>query len=69
MIEIAALQVLFKLLVALGGLMAARAMLMWMDTAKSYFTDWLDNANDLSTSIYYSARLVGICLLIGLALS
>jgi ABC-type spermidine/putrescine transport system permease subunit I len=63
-------QGIFKILLALFGLCAARSMLLKMDNAgMSNFSRWLENADDLSTSIYYSSRIVAICLLVGFALS
>lgn len=71
MFETAILEGLFKLSLALLGLILARLLLIWMDRnlVSNQFREWLEKANDQARATYYSGRLIAVCLLVGLALS
>jgi len=65
------LQILFKLTALVLGIVAARLVLLWMDTklVPEAFKEWIDNADDFTKAVYYGLRIIGICMLVGLALS
>ncbi len=73
MFELAIAQYAFKLLVALAGILIGRGALVWMDRTlvnakRSNFTDWYENADDKSKSIYYAGRFIAVAIIIGAAI-
>ena len=70
-VEAILVQGLFKLSIALLGIILGRATLMWFDywLGNSTFTRWLDGATDNAKAIYYSGRFIGVSLIIGFSLS
>jgi hypothetical protein len=61
----------FKVLIAVAGVILVRMMLIWFDGTKygtkfteSVMADWTTE----DKSRYYTGRLIGACLLVGLAL-
>jgi hypothetical protein len=70
MIESAILQALFKLVIAIIGVLAARGTLIWMDRRLGTgFKEALDNADANHKLVYFAARIIAVCIVIGLALS
>lgn len=67
------LQGLFKIFLAIFGILAGRLTLTWMDktvdNSESNFSTWLRNANDQTKGIYYGARIIAICIVIAGAIS
>ena len=61
---------LFKLTLALIGILLGRATLIWFDywLGDSNFTRWLDKAQDNAKSIYYAGRFIGVSIIIGCAI-
>lgn len=60
----------YSIAVALAGLAAARAALWALDHSLGFnFKAWYQNASSTDKAMYYSARFIGVCLLLGLALS
>lgn len=60
----------FKLLLAIIGIIMGRITLFLMDKHidKTKFGEWLSKASDASRSMYYSYRLIGVMVVIGLVL-
>jgi hypothetical protein len=71
MIEAAFLQGLFKLSLALIGLIMARLCAGWMDKylVPPEFETWLKGSGDEARALYYGLRMLALCLLVGLSLS
>lgn len=71
MIESFGLQVIFKLVCIILGILCARLSLLWMDKklVPQEFKEFIGNASGLEKSVYYGMRFIGICLMVGLALS
>ena len=70
--EMALIQGVFKILLALSGIVLGRLTLMWMDengSTESTFGAWLSQADDTAKAIYYAGRLVFAGLIVGAALS
>lgn len=61
---------LFKLTLALIGIIVGRTTLYWFDhyLADSKFNKWLENANDESKANYYAGRFIAIAIIIGCAI-
>ena len=62
MIENLVIQLIFKLTLAVAAIATARAAIAYLDRP---FTHWLSKADDLSRAIYYSGRLIAVCVLVG----
>ena len=71
MFEAAILQGLFKLTLAMLGLIMLRISSVWMDKylVPSEFKNWLEKSSDEARALYYGLRMLALCLLVGLALS
>lgn len=71
MLEAAILQGLFKLSLALIGLIMARLSAGWMDKylVPSEFKKWLKESSDEARALYYGLRMLALCILVGLAIS
>lgn len=71
MLESFGLQVLFKLVCIILGVVCARACLIWMDSklVPKEFKEMINEMDNTSKALYYGLRVVGICLMVGLALS
>jgi hypothetical protein len=66
-----AVQLIFKMCLALFAVVAVRYTLRWMDRSltKINFETWLKGASDDAKARYYGYRLIAFCVLVGLALS
>ena len=62
MIENLVIQLIFKLTLAVAAIATARAAIAYLDRP---FTHWLSKADDLSRAIYYSGRIIAVCVLVG----
>lgn len=73
MIESMLLQGAFKIILALLALLMARLGLLWFDhyLMPESFKNWItsDETTDIAKSVYFGLRLLGVCLLFGLAIS
>lgn len=71
MLEAVIVQGLFKLALALIGVLGARLVLKWMDKflVNGAFDIWLKGASDNAKAHYYGYRIIAVCLLIGFAIS
>lgn len=71
MFEAIIIQGLFKLTIAIIGVVIARLTLVWMDRfyIDSKFNKWLEATSDENKISYYGYRLIAVMLLVGLALS
>lgn len=59
-----------QIILALIAFLVARWMLKGLDKRIGFdFKGWMSNADDLSISVYVSARILAICLLLGLIVS
>lgn len=69
--EAVIIQGLFKIALALIGIIMGRATLLWFDywLVGSKFTNWLDKASDIAKGVYYGARFIGVAIIIGCAIS
>ena len=55
---------------ALFAAILARGLLYYFDKKINFnFKDWFLNANDQNKAIYLSARIIAICLLVGIVIS
>ncbi len=70
-IEAVAIELFFKLTVALFALVGVRFALMWFDriVGVTPFREWINDADDMAKAVYYGLRFVAVCILVGLALS
>jgi hypothetical protein len=70
MAAIAIAQGAFKLIMAVLAIVAARGTLLWMDKAMStgFFTA-MNEASADAKMLYFSARIVAVCIVVGLAIS
>lgn len=70
MAAIAIAQGAFKLIMAVLAIIFARGTLLWMDRAMGtgFFTA-LNEASPDARMHYFAARIVGVCILVGLAIS
>jgi hypothetical protein len=62
---------LFKVLIAVLGVLVVRGMLLWFDgtkAGKKFIADRVDKWGEDAQAKYYTGRIVGACLLVGLAL-
>lgn len=60
----------FTVSLALVAAVLARALLCYFDKKINFnFNDWFIKANDQNKTIYLSARIIAICLLVGLVIS
>jgi len=63
---------LFKLTLAIIGIIAARLTLFWMDkyleNTQTSFAIWLRQASDLSRAIYHAGRFIAVAIIIGCAI-
>jgi len=70
MFFIAIAQGAFKLIMAALAILVARGTLLWMDTAMATgFYDAMREASANARMAYFAARIVGVCILVGLAIS
>lgn len=70
MFFIALAQGVFKLVMAVLAILVARGTLLWMDRAMDTgFFESLREASDNARMAYFAARIVGVCILVGLAIS
>lgn len=70
MLFIALAQGFFKLVMAVFAILVARGTLLWMDRAMDTgFFESLREASDNARLAYFAARIVGVCILVGLAIS
>jgi hypothetical protein len=70
MLFIALAQGVFKLVMAVLAILVARGTLLWMDKAMStgFFTA-MNEASADAKMLYFSARIVAVCIVVGLAIS
>jgi urea transporter len=70
MIESAIAQGMFKLALAMVAIALARGTLLWFDRAIGYdFDKIMEEAEPNARIYYYASRLVGVCIVVGLAIS
>jgi hypothetical protein len=79
MLESALAQGLFKIFLAIIGIIAGRIALIWMDRAvqrrienplyRSLFKTFMENSKNEAIAMYYSARLIFVAIIIGSAIS
>jgi hypothetical protein len=70
MLFIALAQGVFKLVMAVAAILAARVTLIWMDHALGVdFFAAMTEASPDEKMRYFSARIIGVCILVGLAIS
>lgn len=59
---------LFKIFLAIFGILAGRLTLKWMDKhiehSTSPFAKWLNDADDAAKGLYYGARIIAVCIVI-----
>ena len=62
---------IFKLALALVGIIMCRATLMWFDHWSSHnsFSTWLDGAEDDAKAVYYAGRFIAVAIIVGFAIS
>lgn len=70
MLGIALAQGVFKLIMAVLAIIFARGTLLWLDKAMTtgFFTT-LQEASPDARMHYFAARIVGVCILVGLVVS
>ena len=74
MIEQALAQGVFKLCLAVIAVMVSLALLRWMDRRLSklqpgsFFSRWRENASSEALGVYYGARVIAVCLLVGMVI-
>lgn len=70
MIISAVIQALFKLTLAVMAILVARSTLLWLDrkTGMNFF-EILQGASANAQLAYFSARFIGVCILVGLVVS
>ena len=64
-------QLLFKVVCLILGILAVRATMLWMDKylVPEEFKEWINGTDNLSKALYYGLRVIGVCLMVGFALS
>ena len=64
---------LFKLFLAIVGVVSARLTLFWMDRyvekSNSTFSVWIKSAPGQSKAIYYAGRFIAVAIIVGSAIS
>lgn len=69
-LEAVVIELLFKLIVAVLALAIGRLALVVFDKTLDFnFKSWINNASDQAVSVYFGLRFLGVCVLIGFALS
>jgi hypothetical protein len=66
-IESVLIQGLFKLTLAVFGIVIGRFTLLWMDKNER-FTSWLDNTDPMVQAIYKSGRFIAVAIIIAAAI-
>lgn len=66
-LESVLIQGLFKLTLAVFGIVIGRLTLLWMDKNEK-FTAWLDNTDPMVQAIYKAGRFIAIAIIIGAAI-
>ena len=61
------IQGLFKLVLAVLGIIIGRYTLLWMDKNES-FNKWLENTDPQAQSIYRAGRFIAVAIIIGCAI-
>jgi hypothetical protein len=66
-LESVLIQGLFKLTLALFGIVIGRFTLLWMDKNEK-FNSWLDNTDPMAQSVYKAGRFIAVAIIIGAAI-
>jgi hypothetical protein len=62
---------LFKVLIAVLGVLVVRGMLLWFDgtkAGKKFVDERVNKWSEDGQAKYYTGRIIGACILVGLAL-
>jgi hypothetical protein len=66
-LESVLIQGLFKLTLALFGIVIGRFTLLWMDKNEK-FNSWLDNTDPMAQAVYRAGRFIAVAIIIGAAI-
>jgi hypothetical protein len=66
-LESVVIQGLFKLTLAVFGVVIGRFTLLWMDKNEK-FTLWLDGTDPMVQAVYKSGRFIAVAIIIGAAI-
>lgn len=69
--EAVLVQGLFKIALALIGIITCRLTLIWFDCwlKDTSFTEWLRGATDEAKSMYYAGRFIAVAIIVGCAIN